>query len=66
MSEIKALYIVNNPITDFIESFNQIPKKCRDIYIREAFINDRDFVDSFVKELLAGSKEGVIVDKEQP
>jgi hypothetical protein len=58
MSEIKALYIVNNPITDFIESFNQIPKKCRDIYIREAFINDRDFVDAFVKELLAGSKGG--------
>jgi hypothetical protein len=56
MSEIKALYIVNNPITDFIESFNQISKEQRAIYIREAFINDCDLMDAFVKEILAGAK----------
>jgi hypothetical protein len=63
MSEIKALYIVNNPITDFIESFNQISKERRDIYIKQAFINDRSLMDAFVKEILAGSKDDVIVEK---
>jgi hypothetical protein len=38
MSEIKALYIVNNPITDFIEGFNQLSKSDRAIYILKKHI----------------------------
>lgn len=38
MSEIKALYIVNNPITDFIESFNQITREQRTFILEKLFL----------------------------
>lgn len=64
MSEIKALYIVNNPITDFIEGFNQISKADRILYIKEAYKDSRTLMEAFIKEILE-SKEGVFLEKEQ-
>lgn len=35
MTEVKALYIINNPITDFIEGFNQISKEQRGFTLKK-------------------------------
>lgn len=67
MSEVKALYIINNPITDFIEGFNLIPKEERVLYIKEAYKNSRSLVEAFIKEIqeeFMGEVEEFLVEKE--